>query len=234
MNLTSAAQQAIQEIHSAAVVATNVFWDMQCCDADFPPNDNPNVDYDKIACRFICSSAIISMADSYQWYNGQILRAIAKHDKSAFEKIEVGVNLTAKDLRMIAQRHDAIEIAVESIRLKDRAVREYLHKSLKFWREDEMEIIVELRNCFSHHLGADYRGFIFEWLKSGKSAWDLKPHISLEGDKVYFSEGAVHTCQSISLAQISIFDQQAANVCGLPISPHLSQSGPKRSRRGRS
>lgn len=233
MKLTSIAHNAVKEIHHAAVVATNIFWDMQCCDDDFPKDENPNLAYNDVAYQFVCSSAIIRMADAYQWYNGQILRAIAKYDKSAFEKIEVGATLTAKDLRMIAQGHDAIEVAVESIRLKDKVVREYLHKSLKFWKEDEMEVIVELRNCFAHHLGVDFRGFIKEWLRSGKSAWNLKPHVSLVDDCVHLSGGVVHTCQSISLAQISIFDQQVVKVCGLPTSSDPSPSGPRRSRKGK-
>jgi hypothetical protein len=233
IELTNFAQRAITEMSNAATVAFNVQWDIQICDSDFINEVNPNEGYNAIATQHLESSAISRIVDAYQWYNGQIFLLFLKHDRSAYEKIREGVTLTSGDLRRISSGEDALAIAVERIRFKDAAVRNHLHTVLGLWEETEMELMVEMRNCFAHHLGQDHRGKVAAWLKANGGGWKLGNYVSVVDGQIIIKEGAAHICQSVGLSQISIFDQVAAKTFALPTSPSPPTKGPSRHRKGK-
>lgn len=183
MELTEIAHRAIHEMASAKAISSNVLWDMHCVDEKFPPDQNPNQAYNRLAKEYINSTALVRIVDAYQWYNAQVFKLMRAKDDRPF-----------------------LGLAEEAWR-RDCTVRKHLHKTLNFWEEVELGIMVEMRNCVAHHLGNDKAGLVAEWLKTGSSPWKLKDSISIEKGVIKFADSAAITSSSIGIAQISIFDQ---------------------------
>jgi hypothetical protein len=219
MDLTDIANHASYEMLRASFVAENIFWDLDRLDRSFEGSSNPNDSYNESAIQFAASAALAKIVDAYQWYNGQILRLLVHHDRTAFESIREGVTLNSSDLRRIAAGEDALPIAIERFRLRDRSVREHLHKVLGLWEESEMSAMVEIRNCFAHHLGMDHSGQVGQWLASAGSGFGLSSNVNIDNGLIRLGRGTPSVCNSVGLAQISIFDQMAAKKFSLPTSP---------------
>jgi hypothetical protein len=215
MKLTAIAHRASEEMLKAQAVTANVHWDMQEVDRKFPEHENPNLEFNRAAKDYINSTALVRTVDAYQWYNAQIFRLLAAKDRQAFADFSEGVSLASSDIRRIVLGEDAIVVTAEKVSLRDAAVRKHLHKTLGLWEEAEMTIMVEMRNCVSHHLARDFRGLVAEWIKSGPSPWKLKNSISIEGEFIRFGDSATMIACSIGQAQISIFDQMVASKFGL-------------------
>jgi len=220
MKLTEFAIQAEDAIQTATIVTFHALADADRTDAAFECSPNPNEAFTKKATQFLSGACLIAVVDAYQWYNGQIFRLLAKHRPDSLERIGEGVNLSPSDLRRIAVGEDAIGIAAEKISFRDSAVRKHLHKVLDLWEEGEMSVMVEIRNCLSHHQGMDVEGRVKAWLSAGKSAWRLNEHISLDGTTIVLGKNISWCLLEICLAQISIFDQEVAHSFGLPTREH--------------
>ena len=219
MELTKIANQASSEMLRASFIARCIFGDIDRCDRCFNGEENPNEEYNSEAVAFAASSALSRIVDAYQWYNGQILRLLVIHDRSAFEKIREGVTLTASDLRRIACGDDALPIAIERFRLRDRSVRQHLHKALDLWEEEEMSVMVDMRNCLVHHMAVDSQGEVSRGLAALSGGFGIRDIVRIEDDRIILTKDAPDVCTNIGLAQISIFDQMASRTFSLPTTP---------------
>lgn len=227
MNLTEFANTAVEEISKAQTFAMNVFADARRTDSGFPEDDNPNALYNEHAEQYHNKNALCHMVDAYQWYNSQIFALLATHDSAAFEQFADNVSLNARDIRRIATGVNAIGIIAGRARMRDRTVREHLHRTLGLWEESEVGVLVDIRNCCIHHLGLDFEDRVQNFLNSGKRTWGLRDQISLVDRRIVFFDGAYLIGAQIFLPQISIFDQMVANRFGLPTLEHTQFSLPR-------
>ena len=215
MKLTALAQKASQEMLKAQAITMNVQWDMQGVDQAFPNGQTPNQEYNQIAQNYIKSMALVKIVDAYQWYNCQIFKLLAKKDPKSFMEFSEGGNLSSADIKKIASGEDPIVVTAEKLSMRDSTVRKHLHKTLNFWEEEELSIMVEIRNCVTHHLGRDYKGVVREWIKHWKSPWQLKGGVCMESENILFNDSMAMLSAQIGQAQISIFDQMVAQTFGL-------------------
>ena len=196
----------------------NVFADAQHADSGFPDTHNPNALYNEHAEQYHNKNALCHMVDTYQWYNSQIFALLATHDSAAFEQFADNISLNARDIRRIATSENAIEIIASRARMRDRTVRRHLHRTLGFWEESEVGVLVDIRNCCIHHLGLDFEDRVQHFLNSGETTWGLRDHISLVDRRIVFSDRTYFIGAQIFMPQISIFDQMVANRFDLPTS----------------
>ena len=219
LNFTTIAHLALDGMHTAGTVTTNAVWDMQRADAAFE-DSNPNTEYNSRAWQYLESLALCQIVNAYQWYNNQVFKLLAQIDPTAFHRFKDSANLRPADIERIAKGEPPVAILAERISFNDSVVRKHLHTTLGIWEESEMSILVEIRNCITHHLGKDHQHKVENWLESGSSPWQLKPLIAVFDGFIHFFRDSHRVVQTIGLAQISIFDQVVAKRFNLPVSPY--------------
>lgn len=173
-----------------------------------------NVEYTAYLQKSLGEWGVCRVVDIYQWYNRQVLRVAAQHAPEVLDGFRDAVRLDGRDVSALATGANPVDVIIEKVLFRDKAVRGHLHNVLGIWEEDEMSLLVEARNCLDHALGEDSEGRVAKALASKPSPWKLPLAVNV-GRVVVTVETALSAI-NIGLAQISIMDQQFGNKYSLP------------------
>lgn len=158
--------------------------------------------------------ALCKAADTYQWYNREVLRAAARKSPTILKGFP--------NKRVAAKVNDRVGELISGRELKDWAVREHLHKHLGMWEESEMALLVRARNCLVHAMGLDTDGEMETAIENASSPWKL--NLTVERGKLQVAVGAAETAIRVTMAQVSLMDQEFARLHDVPAKEHKSRT----------
>lgn len=169
--------------------------------------------HDPATTSFLIESGVCRAVDIYQCYNRQILRFAATRDLAVLLGFRDGITLNTRDVEGLIQSGNITQVLLDKISLRDKSVRDHLHKTLGVFEDTPMALLVETRNCIVHGMGKDLDGRVSKCLQTCKSR-DIG--ISVKDGNLHLSEHAAFwACQTV-MAQVSIMDQELAHRFSLP------------------
>ena len=182
---------------------------------DAPENEEYLALNDALVSEFV----VCRVVDVYQQYNRNILKQLVSSHPELLESLGENLPLRGREIVGLINGTLCPSELIGKIQFTDRAVREHIHRKLGFWKESEIDYLIEARNCIVHADGWGFDSELKEKIQREGTPWNLPLSFDVAG-RLILSPNAAMTSIDVALAQISIMDQGCANNYNVPSHEH--------------